>query len=758
MAASELAVVVLWHMHQPEYTDSFTGRVAMPWVRLHALLSYYDMVRLVREVPAARVVFNLVPCLLRQLEAAAAGRGDDFLALATADPADLSAAERLLLTRRFFAFHHGRRFAELPRLGELWQKRESLGGAADERAASAFSDGELRDLQVGFHLAWSGRTLREEPFVAGLFRKGRGFSTDEKRELLALQQEFLAGVLPAYRQIAADRLAEISCTPYDHPILPLLCDLRSALESRPELKLPAVAFAYPGDARFHVQAALAETERLLGVRPAGMWPAEGSLSEEAIRIAGAAGVRWLASDEEVLAASWSGQADPEGGHFRPYRLGGGKGPALFFRDKGLSDRIGFVYSGWTPQRAAADLVGHAQQIRDALPGGRFVLPIILDGENAWEAYANNGVDFLRELYAGIATAPGCRWTTFSEYLEDGGEETALPLPRLRAGSWIRHDFTTWIGHPEKNRAWERLAETRAWLASRLAEAGALGGPKGAGASRPVALAAGGPAATGPLAEAWRALAAAEGSDWFWWYGDDHATEFAVEFDALFRTHLVNVYRHLGQEPPASLLVPVLERTAREAVRPPRAPLLVKLDGKVTSYFEWLDAGRWLAGVGQGAMQRADEPVAALWFGGDAGRLLLRIDAAAAEGAGALAGLTVGVHRSDRDGTVARSVALEIPAAAAGSVRARRRGAARSGRTGAAGVAQPIAAEGGSPELVCGRIVELAVPWPLLGVAPGEEFAFFVTLERDGQPEGRVPPAGTLPMRAPLGEDDGDWLV
>ncbi len=547
MAATELAVAVLWHMHQPDYTDPITGRVVMPWVRLHALASYADMARLAAEVPEARAVFNVVPTLLGQLAAAAAGRGEDeFLALARAEPADLAPADRALLLKRFFAFHHGRRFAELPRLAELWRKRETRRHESPERIAAAFTVAELRDLQVGFHLAWSGRTLREEPLVAALLRKGRGFTNDEKRELLDLQHAFLARVTPAYRELATGGAHEVSCTPWAHPIAPLLCDTRAALEAIPGLPLPVARVTRPGDAWWHVRVALDETERLLGVRPRGMWPAEGALSEEAIRVFAACGVRWLASDQDVLAASWDG-AVPAGGHFQPWRWGGDGMPSLFFRDQGLSDRIGFVYAGWEGERAAADLVGHLQGIRAQLPAGRFLTAIILDGENAWEAYPAQGVDFLRGFYRGVAAAPGLRWRTFSQFLDEGGGEAPRPLPRLRAGSWIRRDLTTWVGHAQKNRAWDRLAATRDWLEPRLAAAGAL---------REVALPGGGrvsapdpdllgPAATTPLAGAWRAMASAEGSDWFWWYGDDHPTEFAAEFDALFRAHLGNVYRQLG---------------------------------------------------------------------------------------------------------------------------------------------------------------------------------------------------------------------
>ncbi len=532
MAGGELAVTILWHLHQPDYVDSRAGRARLPWVRLHALFSYFDTLRVLREVTDARAVLNLSPVLLRQLEAGPAVE-DEFLTLARKPPAELSAAERALLLQRFFAFHHGRRFVDLPRLGELWQKRQRLGGRIGADDAGAFDDQELLDLQVGFQLAWSGRTLREHELVTALFRKGLGFTAQEKNDLLDLQDEFLQGVLPAYREAARSAAVEISCTPLAHPILPLLCDTESAREAVPDLSLPAVRIERPGDAWYHVRTALDETERILGVRPSGMWPAEGSVSEEAVRVFATEGVSWLGSDEEVLAASLAPDESTAAGFCQAFRWGGEWAPALFFRDRDLSDRIGFVYANWSPRKAAADLVQRLQQLAADLPAGPHLLPLILDGENPWEYYADGGIPFLRELYQGVAAAEGLRWSTFADFLAESGGE-ARPLDRLVAGSWIRRDFTTWIGHPEKNAAWERLAAVRQWLEERLAAAGAVRTLTLAGSGREVPAPDPdlvGPGCAGSVASAWQAMAAAQGSDWFWWYGDDHVTDFATEFDS-----------------------------------------------------------------------------------------------------------------------------------------------------------------------------------------------------------------------------------
>jgi alpha-amylase/alpha-mannosidase (GH57 family) len=742
MAKNELAVALLWHMHQPDYVDVKSGRASMPWVRLHALFNYYDMVRVLEESPGTRVVFNLAPILLEQLAAMATGDvTDDFLELARPAPGDLSGTDRALLLERFFAFHHGRRFKELPRLGELWQKRDKLSPRGGVERAAQFSDQELLDLQVGFHLAWSGRTLREDDLVANLIRKQQGFTAGEKSDLLQLQHEFLARILPAYRDAAAGGRVEISCTPYAHPILPLLCDTNSALEATPHLPLPATRLQQPGDAWYHARTALDAVERYLGVRPAGMWPAEGSVSEDAVTLFAQEGIQWIASDQDVLTASAAGSPLPAGLHFQPFRWGGSNYPVIFFRDKGLSDRIGFVYSTWSAKRAVVDFVALLQQIRSDLPKGRFVVPIILDGENPWESYPDQGVPFLQELYRTVHAADGLSWTTFTEFLSSEGGVAAAPLARICAGSWIRHDFTTWIGHPEKNRGWECLSRVRDWLQEQLAAGDALrsvtlpGDLQTVFAPDPGKV---GPGCDTDLARAWRAMVAAQGSDWFWWYGDDHPTPFKLDFDVLFRAHLTNCYHILGAEPDPALARSLLSPETGTLPRFPRFPLRVVLDGRVTSYFEWLDAG-WYEPWGGSAMQRTDSVFKRLYYGCDTNNLFVRLDPSPETELVDLAGMVLEV-RSARQ--VDLGASLRFPPELEGPGR--------------------LEPSSGSDPGVAGafdQVVEIGVPWRQLGVQPNEQCEFYVSLLRGREVELVLPFVGSLTIRVPLGPADADdWLV
>ncbi len=560
MPASNLSVAVLWHMHQPDYVDGTTGRPRMPWVRLHALHSYADVVRLVRENPKTRVVLNVVPSLLRQLEAAASGVSDPFLDLARLRPDELDADQRYAILQDFFSFHHGRVFPGLPRLKELWQRLDAPQREVPRDRVERFDDQDLLDLQVGFHLAWSGPSLREHELVKRLIAKGSQWSQVEKMTLLKVQQDYLSEVLDEWRRAAAGPQVELSCTPLNHPILPLLCDSNAFLEAQPGGHTPREAFNWPGDAWYHVRTALDETERVLGVRPSGMWPAEGSVSEAALRIFQTEGVNWVATDQGVLEASVQANGDdmPAPRHFQGWRWGGDDAPAIFFRDTGLSDAIGFRYQGYEPVDAVNELVGHLETISKMLPeDGNYIVPLILDGENPWEAFPGSGEEFLREMYNRISEHPTLKWRTFSEHLDTGG--TIAPLAKVRAGSWIRADFTTWMGHPEKTRGWELLQQARAAFQPHLEAGGALMDVELAGgqivsAPNPDIV---GPGCEGDLARAMAAMADAESSDWFWWYGDDNPTDYAREFDDLFRGHMRNAATLLGDEPHPDTHQPVL---------------------------------------------------------------------------------------------------------------------------------------------------------------------------------------------------------
>lgn len=610
MRDNPLYIVFLWHMHQPYYKDPFTGRYRLPWVRLHGTKDYLDMVRILRDYPHIKQNFNLVPSLLEQIrDYAEKDARDLFLDLTMKEASDLEDEEKVFILENFFLANWDTMIKPLPRYNELLIKRGLRVSKAElKRRIKYFSDSEFLDLQVLFNLVWIDPLLRgEDPFLNHLIEKGSGYTEEEKRELISKQYEILSMIIPEYKELNKKGQIELSTTPFYHPILPLLCDTNIARISNPEVKLPR-RFSFSEDARSQIRDSLRFFEELFGYRPSGMWPSEGSVSEEVVRMMASEGVKWIATDEEILARSLGVTLRGHSGSvlhpeilYSAYEY---EGLTIIFRDHKLSDLIGFVYSRWEPKTAAEDLISRLNEIHSFLSGkGPHIVSIILDGENAWEYYRNDGHDFLRYLYDGLSKSERLKTTTVSEYLKikpPGGL-----LYSIYPGSWINGNFNIWIGHEEDNTAWEYLLDTRQSLETfkRL-------NPKR------------------DLSSAFKALYVAEGSDWNWWYGDEHSTENAKDFDELFRLNLMKVYKEIGISIPPFLHVPVLrEDRATEPSIGIRGFIFPKIDGIMTSYFEWYQAAYIDVGHTGGSMHSSESLLTRIYYGFNQDTLFIRIDPA-----------------------------------------------------------------------------------------------------------------------------------
>jgi alpha-amylase/alpha-mannosidase (GH57 family) len=544
---ARLPVVLLWHMHQPQYRDALTGQYVLPWTYLHAIKDYTDMAAHLEAVPGARAVVNFTPVLIEQLEEIAqratehletgSPLPDPVLALLGPDPVPRDPAERLELMR---ACLRAQRKQMIERFGpylELATIAETL--ATPERIVYA-SNQLIHDLAVWYHLAWLGETVRRaDPVAVALTTQGRSFTEAQRRQLLVLVAEQVRSIVPRYRRLSERKQCELSITPYGHPIVPLLLDFHSARDAVPSMPLPHHA-GYAGGAEraaWHFEEGLRVFTRAFGVRPAGCWPSEGAISRGTLELLDRSGFRWTASSTNVLRGSLSLSNPPAGSdpleYNRPYQL---PGTALqtFFRDDALSDLIGFTYATWHGDDAANHLVGEVAQLaRRYADSPNHAVVIALDGENAWEHYPFNGYYFLRALYTSLANHPMLELTTLSDCLARG----ILParLPQVMAGSWVHGTLATWMGDPEKNRAWDLLCDAKSAF-DRVMRLGALDGEQRRAAERQLAL--------------------CESSDWFWWFGDYNPQDAVTQFDRLYRRQLVNLYRLLGLAPPDSLSQPI----------------------------------------------------------------------------------------------------------------------------------------------------------------------------------------------------------
>jgi alpha-amylase/alpha-mannosidase (GH57 family) len=699
-------LVLLWHHHQPDYRRPTDGRSVLPWARLHAGKDYLDMARHLDRHPGVRATFNLVPSLVDQIEGVERGEPDDLFELLARPPSTLSTAERATVAWRCTHVP--------PRAVERWPALRALreraaGARADARTVRGAVGGGLGDrdliaLEIWFLLAWVDPMFHGEPEAAGALADPERWSERERDGLIALHRRLAAQVIPAYRALAERGRIELSTSPYHHPILPLLVDLASARRARPQIALPAERLAAPEDARRQIERALERHAAAFGARPAGMWPSEGSVSPEAVALAAAAGVRWMASDEGVLFASLPDGGRDRGALYRPWRLATADGEVtLFFRDRALSDRIGFVYQRWDEREAAADFIAHLRRIaRDHAGATPPVVSVILDGENCWEHYRDDGDPFLDALYGALEAAPDIRTRTPSDLLGDPAR--AGVLARLHSGSWIDADFHIWIGHPEKNRAWEAVARAR----RALVEAGTT--PE----SAPVA---------------WQALDRAEGSDWFWWFGDDHHTPDRPVFDRLFRDLLTVAYEGAGLAPPATLRLPIARARGGPGTETvPVGFVTPTIDGRRTAFYEWHSAGRFRLGAG-GSMHRAAGLVRELHYGFDAERFYLRLDFSGPAPPGEA--LDLGLEMIEP-----RPARLRVVGLAPGE-------RAVVG-TATGGEERPIA----GAECRIGTLLELAVPFASAGLAAGEPVALLVQALRDGRPVENYPGEEGLSFTVP----------
>jgi alpha-amylase/alpha-mannosidase (GH57 family) len=530
-----LYVSIVWNNHQPLY-PVVDGAASRPWVRAHATKDYVDMA----EQAAASgvpVTFNMSGVLLTQLDAMAKGQKDGYRVAAEVPADQLTPTQRAFVTSRFFDTND-KIIDRFPRYQQL--------ANADRKA---FSVNDLRDLQVLWNLAWfDPRFLAAEPLRA-LVVKGKDYTEADKVTLFAEVDRVVASVIPTYAKLWREGKIDVITTPLAHPILPLIVDSDLFRESDPQGIGPTDRFREYLDGKEQVDRGLAVAERLLGQRPTGIWPGEGSVAQDVVKLFSDAGVQWIASGEDTLAHSigaGSFERDASGtvtrgdDLYRPYaaRHDAGSAPLnVVFRDTSLSDHIGFEYSGQGADEAADDFIGRLQTIRTSLAGkpGAHLVTVLLDGENSWEHYANDGIDFLDAMYKRLGHTDGIVPITPAKFLKDH-PTASKPLARLAPGSWIGGNFTTWIGEAEEAAAWDELRTTR--LALRDAQqAGKVPQAK--------------------LDAALEQMLWAEGSDWFWWYGNDQDSGNDDYFDGAYRELLGRVYDAIGTQRPEWVAVPLV---------------------------------------------------------------------------------------------------------------------------------------------------------------------------------------------------------
>ena len=702
----KIRLAILWHMHQPFYKNPQSNNFDLPWLRLHALKDYFGMVHILEEFPSLRLTFNLVPSLLAGLGLYHAGVTDAFQEFFRKPAAALSEDDIGFLVQHFFAIQYENHIKPFRRFDFLYHKKMArLAQTSDPDWRRVFSTAELRDLQVWFQLSYFDEFYKSnDPRISALIAQGQAFSETDKATVSAVENEILQRIVPEYKKFQDSGQIELSTSPFYHPIMPLLLDPQLGRKANPGLPAYDLEFDWEDDLRSQLDAALALMEKTFGRRPLGIWPSEGGLSERVIHILAQTSIAWTASDEHVLSRSLPRELErnsrfeitvPEA-LYQPYHLPGSP-VRIFFRDQLLSDLIGFYYQKFPAADAAADLYGRIKNIARSGPAG-LTIPIILDGENAWEFYPNSGRDFLRAFYRLLSQDSSIETVTFSQALDSSSPE----LAKLKAGSWINGNFDIWIGDREDQLAWEMLKEAKdaySQSKNRLDQ--------------------------GQTQAIEELLHIAQGSDWFWWYGRENYTPDIAVFDNLFRQNLIKIYQILQRPAPEALTRPIAGAVHADRLNivQPQNYLKAVIDGRISDFFEWQDAGRIDINSYGGAMNIANPIVKTLYFGFDHGHVFFRIDtkkdALTYFENGFSLSISMQSEQKNWQGIIKKKEQLVTM---------------ENFSAGALGAA--------------GKIIEMQVPFSFMGIGEGDVIRLKLEWSFNGQPFQTIPAGDPIPITIP----------
>ncbi len=572
---------ILWHMHQPYYADVNTGVIDTPTLTFRTLFNYYSMAVFSDKNPGIKLNFNLTPVLLTQIEGIASGRiKDRFMALL--EEGNSASREELL------DFIDG-----LP--AQILKKHKLIGILRGKAEENSCSEQDLFDLKIYMHLASFHPAVRDAE-INELLKKGRNYGENDRKLLYEKEAGIFSEVIALYGKLMDAGQIEISTSPMMHPILPLLCNTDTARKTKTSLSVPEGIFAYPQDARRQLLEGLKIHERTFKKQSSGIWPSEGSISNEVLELFSEQGVLWTATDEHLLEETL---AHPlfNNEHYSIWDFR--NGPSIFFRDHHISDLIGFAYQKTDEENAAADMAEKLSGIHANMDGR--LLTIILDGENPWDFYPEFGGKFLTRLYEFLADNDKIRTVTFSEALKT--DISRRRLGSISPGSWMGTNFDNWIGREPANKAWSILKQART----------AAGEKENILPEEKKNLLA-------------QAVMLAESSDWFWWYSLPAEKKIKMRFDAYFRNSIKKVYETAGAEIPQFLNLPVEEYRYEEVI-PYIKPVI---DGRITHFYEWRDAIEIDPSELWATFKPVDIPVKKLFYGHDDENLYIRLDFAEKE--------------------------------------------------------------------------------------------------------------------------------
>lgn len=572
----KLCIAFYWHMHQPVYQLNRDSDALMPWTRLHAVKDYLDMPLFMEKFPKLKMNFNLVPTLLDTLINYGENNFHDIHSrLTVTNINDLTDDDKEFILNTFFDAEYNSMILPNEHYHNLYQKRF----ANPDVSITDFSQEDYSDIMALFNLVWIDPTHFERfPGAKKLLDKKKNYTLKDRIDIIELHRKIIRMIIPTYKDFWTKGRIDVTTSPYYHPILPIMLDIKDSQKNLAMVDSTLVDLNLENDAKKQTELALDRIEEIFGKRPTGVWPSEQGVNTKTLEMFKELGINWTISDEGVLtnAIDFEFVRDFKGYLEDPYYLmkaykykTKSSDIQMVFRDSVIPNLISFEYGSHDPKAAANDFYDRIKVIQNKLqasPDENHLLTIALDGENCWENYLNDGNDFLNNIYTLIENDNSLETVLISEYLDN--EKHPKSLKKLPAGSWINRNFQIWIGEPVKNLAWSYLKRVNEDFTQFVKS---------------------NPTNTNiDLAHA--ELMIAQGSDWFWWYGEPNDSGQDHIFDYLFREHLKNVYRYLGLIPPKYLDLSLISAVTKPS-RYPSSNITPRMDGLEESDDEdWLNAG------------------------------------------------------------------------------------------------------------------------------------------------------------------------
>ena len=601
----KLSLAIYWHMHQPVY--ELEGTYLMPWVRLHAVKDYLDMVLFLEKFPNIKLNFDIVPALLDAIiEYSDNNCHDIHSELSVTDIEKLTDEEKAFIINNFFAAKYETMVFKNQRFRELYQKRYSN----DNFDIHEFSDDEYSDLMAVFNLVWIDPIHFDRyPRLRELWNKHNGYSLNDRIEIINIHRQIIKEIIPTYKKYIQTGRIELTTSPYYHSILPILLDIKSTAKTTSVTEGLPNTLGMADDAKIQIRNGLDRIEEVFGFRPKGMWSPELCIDKKTLKILSKEGVKWTISDEGILSNSINFDfiRDFKGNLSDPYHLlkvynykNNNTDIDIIFRDRSIPNLINFEYAGINSQMAANDLYEKIKNIQNKIlvsPDENHLLTIASDCENCWENYENDGLDFLENIYGLINMDSSIETVLISDYIEN--DKYKKPLNKIFAGSCIDKTFRFWIGDTEKNKAWSYLKKSKDDFEEYI---------KHNKNNTNI-----------PLAK--RELLIAEGSDWFWWYGEPNNSGQDFLFDYMFREHLKHIYELIDKEPPDYLDETIIS-TVEIPFKHPKCKITPKMDGLESSSSDWQNSGS--ISMLDGPVYRENKCVDRIDFGNDAEKVYFRL--------------------------------------------------------------------------------------------------------------------------------------